>query len=46
LNADSQTDEGWEKSVTLPPGNYRCYAQAFVRGLYQSDASIVDFSVE
>ncbi len=43
--ADSLPNRRWSKRVSLPPGEYRCYAQAYFNHLYQSKSSIADFQV-
>ncbi len=46
LTADSLPNRRWSKQVSLPPGKYRCYAQAYFRHLYQSQSSTADFEVQ
>jgi len=46
FTADSLPNRRWSKQVRLPRGNYRCHAQAFNGKLYQSKASIANFSVQ
>lgn len=45
FTADSLPNRRWSKQVSLPPGNYRCYAQAYFRHLYQSRSSTANFEV-
>ena len=45
LTADQRSNQRWYKTIQLPPGDYKCYAQAFFRNHYQSDASTAEFRV-
>ena len=45
LTADRRASQRWSKTVRLPPGEYKCYAQGYFKNLYQSDASIAEFKV-
>ena len=45
FTADNLPNRRWSKEVRLPPGNYRCHAQAYFNHLFQSEASIAEFEV-
>lgn len=47
LTARNLPNSRWSsQTLRLPPGDYRCYAQAYFEDLYQGEASIAEFSVK
>ncbi|MDB4766502.1 sulfatase-like hydrolase/transferase [bacterium] len=45
MTADLHANRRWSKTIRLPPGNYKCFAQGHFENLYQREASTAEFKV-